>query len=141
MRGVDASHHVHFLKVLYHGQCRLIVSIDALHERLFVVVAATGRLAAIQASLNSNFIGALEEEHESDVSAFAHLSRPAVEIVLVARKSVDKERVLAALAHRILQESARDLDGHDAAALDVPLDLLAHFGARSLTLGSKQVTG
>ena len=47
----------------------------------------------------------------------------------------------AASTPYVLDEGARDLDGHDGSLADVLLDLLAHFGARSLTLGPQQIAG
>ena len=82
---------------------------------------------------------ALEEEHGLELGLGAHLAIPAVQVVLVAREAVDEERVLAALLHRGLEQSARDLDGHNGALADVVLDLLAHLGADALTLGAQQV--
>jgi hypothetical protein len=77
------------------------VSIEALLEALHVVVSSTAsRLTSLDAPLDAFVFGALEEQDEEEVHLLGHLSLPALQVVLVARKAIDQEFVVSSFLQR-----------------------------------------
>lgn len=67
----------------------MIEHIEALFQR-FNVIIGSARIAT-QATFDAYGLGALEEQHKFQINLFLHLFDPALEIVLIARETVDKE--------------------------------------------------
>ena len=138
--GVDLPHQVQLPEVVDDGHRRVDVGVEALLERLLVVVgAARPGGAPAQAPLDARLLVAVEEEDEALLDLVAHGGVPALQVVLVAGEAVDEEVVLLRLVHGGLEERARDLDGDDGAVADVALDQLAVLRARLAVLCPQEV--
>ena len=138
--GVNLPHEVQLPEVVNDGHRRVDVGVEALLERLLVVVgAARPGGAPAQAALDARLLVAVEEEDEALLDLVAHGGVPALQVVLVAGEAVDEEVVLLRLVHGGLEERARDLDGDDGAVADVALDQLAVLRARLAALCPQEV--
>jgi hypothetical protein len=68
---------------------------ETLLQALQIVIRSTTALAALQAALNAQIFGTVEEEHKIQNHLLGHLSSPAIEIVLVTWEAVNEEFVHA----------------------------------------------
>lgn len=93
---IDFAHQILNVVVLNDGQRIVEEGVEALLQRFEVVVGAAASLGAtLQAALDANVFRAVEHENELQIGFVLHLFGPAVEIVLVARETVDEEFILA----------------------------------------------
>lgn len=138
--GVDLPDEVLLPEAVDDGHRRVDVRVEALLERLLVVVgAARAGGAPAQAPLHAGLLVAVEEEHKLLLDLVSHGRVPALEVVLVPGKPVNEEVVLLRLVHGGLEEGASDLDGDDCAVADVALDELAVLRSRLVALCPQKI--
>lgn len=86
---IDLPYQILTIIIINNGHWIVIEHIEALFQR-FNVIIGSARIAT-QATFDAYGLSALEEQHKFQINLFLHLFDPALEIVLIARETVDKE--------------------------------------------------
>lgn len=136
--GVDTLHHALLVEEVDHRHARLHVGLEALHQRLGVVVHAARGLAALQATLRHHLLRALQKQDEMQLritllmDIHMHLVSdelvPALQILHAAGESVDDNLLLALSfveADLLQKQINRDFTRNNQPLLDVVVDELS----------------
>jgi hypothetical protein len=96
--GVNLSNFTEVSVVVDDWHRVIHVSIEALLKTVHVIVSSsTPCLPSLDASFHALVFRALEKQHEEEVDLLRHLCLPALQVVFVAGKAVDKEFVVTTL--------------------------------------------
>lgn len=156
--GIDWFNFTESSVMVDYRHCVVHISVESLFEALHVVVSsAAASLSTLKASPDAFLLRALEKEYKQEAHLLGHLSRPALQVVFVARKSINQEFVVASFLqklrnksifksrlesnskpnrvsqqrefnylfcfyHRVLEETASNLDGDNFAIRNVVLN-------------------
>ena len=126
---------------LNDGQLLRLVLVQAISERLYVIVGAARTLTPLHDALDEGLFLDNKVKDACKKNGIAHNFVPSQVVVLIAGKAVDEELSCAptVLLHRLLDQATRDGHWHYLALIDDLLDQLAVLGPTG-SLRAKQVT-